>query len=111
MASAIGYARISVNLDEGERSLDAQIVEIRRFVSKNGYQVKRVYRERSSDWGRPLTKTRPLLIRALAQAKKHHHPVIVAEFSRIRPSFAAGNAERWAATPGILCISAKPGEH
>lgn len=108
MASAIGYARISVNLDEGELSLDAQIAEIRRFADERGYQVKRVYRERTSGSGPLSSKTRPQLSLALRQAKKRHHQLIVADFSRVRPSFSAELAEYFA-NRGIL--SARAGEH
>jgi DNA invertase Pin-like site-specific DNA recombinase len=112
MSSAIAYVRISSKeKPEGEVGMDAQLAQIREFAEANGYRIAKTFRDHTSEFGKPLSQTRPGLYLAVGNAKKLNCPVIVSEFPRLDVAAGEQLSKIVFSYHRVQILSAKPGEH
>lgn len=84
MRSAIAYVRVSTQR-QGDNgiSLDAQMVQIRKFAEETGFKIKKIFREVGSGMGKKLGQNQPELWEAIEYSRKRRWPIIVAGFDRL----------------------------
>jgi DNA invertase Pin-like site-specific DNA recombinase len=80
----IGYLRVSTG-SQGRSGLgiEAQRQALDRFAEGEGFQLARVFTEIETGKGADALERRPQLAAALAEARRHRCPVVVAKLDRL----------------------------
>jgi DNA invertase Pin-like site-specific DNA recombinase len=81
---AIGYVRVSTaRQGRSGLGLDAQRAAIDAYAKRDGFELMEMYEEVETGAGSDALLRRPVLDKALRQARKLHVPVIVAKLDRL----------------------------
>lgn len=84
MKTAIAYTRVSTaGQGRSGLGLEAQTTALARFADTEGYQFVETFTEVETGKGADALNRRPQLTAALALAKKHKAPIIVAKLDRL----------------------------
>ena len=84
MKTAIAYTRVSTKKQgESGLGLEAQQEALRRFAEAEGFRLIETFSEVETGKGADALDKRPQLAAAIAKAKEHAAPVIVAKLDRL----------------------------
>jgi DNA invertase Pin-like site-specific DNA recombinase len=84
MSSIIAYYRVSTaRQGKSGLGLDAQREAVERFAKAEGLEIVAEFKETETGKGADALERRPQLAAALAQARKHKAPIVVAKLDRL----------------------------
>ena len=84
MQPIVAYYRVSTERQgRSGLGLDAQRERCTQFAAQNGMQVTEAFTEVETGKGADTLDRRPKLAAALAAARRHHGPVLVAKLDRL----------------------------